>query len=392
MLALPKPAESVVVPEKLAPTQIARALDCRLAGLLPRAMSADDRLPADPRAILGSVLHKLVDDARQGRVGVEEAADLNRALANRLDALISMREAELAKGRLAHYVPLRATLTFSEFLDRTTRALTRAKEFLRPLAPHGRGRNGATASLDGVEVQIASEDLGLSGFIDVCHETPEEVLIRDLKTGNVRDARGIAPHVSMQLGLYALMVHEKRPGKRIRLFVDHAVSEELTWGPAAEAETRAALARVRADLTPGTKSAMLLARPGSACRWCEARHVCPGYRSAAPTWWGVTGLDFVPPSDIAGTIESSTSASGDTSAVMLRDLAGRHSSVVGITKRLGATAEFRPGMTAWFFGVAPRGSTLDTDRNYSHPRNFREAAMAQGERRAFNATLMVDNE
>jgi RecB family exonuclease len=390
MFRLPQVVETVLVPDKLGPTQVARALECRLAGVLPRSISPGNRLPAAPRAVLGSIFHKLVQDARQGRIEVEGFADLKRALANHLDKLILAREADLATGRLAHYVPLRATLTFSEYLDRTTRALTRAKGVFR-IAPQGGGPVAATASLEGVEVEIASAALGLSGSMDACHETPDEIVIRDLKTGNVRDAQGIAPHVSTQLGLYALMVREARPGKRIRLFVDHASSEELPWGPSAEAEAQDALARVRADLSPGMKPAMLLARPGSACRWCEARHVCPGYRSAAPTWWGVTGLDFVPPSDIAGTIESSTSASGETSAVTLRDLAGRHTSIVGITKRLGTVAELRKGTTAWFFGFAPRGSPLDADRRYSHPRNFREAALAQGERRAFNATLMVEN-
>jgi RecB family exonuclease len=389
---LPAPVESVDVPPKLGPTQIARAIECRLSGVLPSSLSESERLPPDPRAILGSLLHRLVQDARRGLIPIGDGTDVSKAISSHLERLIAEREAELAKGPLAHYIPLKTALTFSEYLDRTSRATARARAVFRPPSKSSsfEAADREDQSLDGVEVKISSDTLGLKGSMDACRETDDEVEIRDLKTGNARDANGIAPHVRLQLGLYALIVHEMRPNKRIRLFVDHASTDELPWGAKEEAATRDVLASIRNDIgTGGVRSTRQLARPGSACRWCEARHVCPAYRDIAPAWWSQPGLEFIPPSDIAGTVDAPPIVTGNTVALRLRDLADRFVSVVGVMPRHAALDAWRQGQSAWFFSFAARGSNRDTEGRYSHPANFREAALVRGERLAYAATVFA---
>ncbi len=330
--ALAEPVSRLVVPATLGPTQLARAASCQLSGLLGAVHLASDRLPPDPRAFIGTILHRVVEDSYRGRIcGNGTPAEL---IAGHLASLFRQKGEDLAGGELAHYVPLGDTITYAEYLDRSTRARKRAVDCYREPSPQ-RGEAPAEG-LAGVERLLVSKSLGVAGRADVVEETATEVVVRDLKTGSVRDRDGIAPHVAFQLRVYALLAQECRPGKRVRIFVDHAVSEELPWGPTEELAIRGELERIRAALPPGAAvDARQIASVGEACRWCDFRHVCPAFREEAPQLWSTVGLPYVPPQDVAGTLEDAPKARENGVSLRLCDLAGRPVSIVGLSRDTG---------------------------------------------------------
>jgi hypothetical protein len=88
----------------------------------------------------------------------------------------------------------------------------------------------AASNDTGAEKQIANEALRLIGRVDLLEFEDGEVVIRDLKTGNVRDSTGaIAEHIAFQMRPYGLLATKTFPGKRVRLVVEHQQSEELTF-------------------------------------------------------------------------------------------------------------------------------------------------------------------
>jgi ATP-dependent exoDNAse (exonuclease V) beta subunit len=84
----------------------------------------------------------------------------------------------------------------------------------------------------GAEQQIVNEALGLTGRIDLLELENDQVIIRDLKTGNVRDANGtITQHISFQMRLYGLLARA--------IFPDKAVRSALSYTPAKSSLTGA---------------------------------------------------------------------------------------------------------------------------------------------------------
>jgi hypothetical protein len=385
---LPQLASHLRVPDRLTPTQMCRALGCPLSALLAATLDAVDRLPPDPRAVLGTVLHKVVEDAAMGRVVLRGTP--RESLRLHLDRSLADKEAQLVRTGLERYVPLRSVLRFTEYLRRVNRALQRAEPFVR----QGTAPNGDRALFSGprravAEQKFESAALNLAGRVDWWEEHGNEVSVRDLKTGAVWDGGGgIAPHVVFQLRLYGLLAAEARPGKRVRLFVDHEATEELPWGAAEEAETREQVEAIRRELPPGRViETAHLARVGESCRWCDGRAHCGRYREEAPRLWGTTGLDFVPPQDTAGELAEPILGK-EAMTVRLRDLAGRHVTVVGVRNCHGDLPALALNAKLWFFGLEARGSTKDVDGRYRHPTNFRELAMSPSERPAWRLKVL----
>ena len=386
---LPWVAGQIRVPNWLTPTQMGRALACPLSAILGSTLETDDRLPPDPRAILGTVLHKVVEDSAMGRVTFQGRP--REALRHHLDRLLADQEKRLREIGLGRYVPLRSTQHYTEYLERVNRALRQAESFAREAAPHVAERTalrGQPADRAVPEQKVASESLRLVGRVDWWEEHGDEVKVRDLKTGVVREGDRIARHVEFQLRLYGLLAVEARPGKRVRLFVDHEGTEELPWGDAEEAETRAQVAAIRRDLPSGqVVDPTAVAQVGEACRWCDVRHHCVRYRTEAPRLWTTTDLGFVPPQDIAGDITEAV-LQKDPTTVRLRDLGGRHVTIAALQALHGDFWLLPPTTQLWFFGLEPRGSTKDPDGRYRHPTNFRELAMGPGERPAWRLRVL----
>ena len=161
---LPWVAGQIRVPNWLTPTQMGRALACPLSAILGSTLETDDRLPPDPRAILGTVLHKVVEDSAMGRVTFQGRP--REALRHHLDRLLADQEKRLREIGLGRYVPLRSTQHYTEYLERVNRALRQAESFAREAAPHVAERTalrGQPADRAVPEQKVASESLRLVG-------------------------------------------------------------------------------------------------------------------------------------------------------------------------------------------------------------------------------------
>jgi hypothetical protein len=118
-----------------------------------------------------------VEDAAKARIaGSESTRELVQA---HLAALFQGKEAALAETELAHYVPLRKTVTFSEYLDRTTRAITRAVQNYR--SPGTGLQAHSPANTSRFERRLESAALGVAGSADIYEESEAEIVIRDCR-------------------------------------------------------------------------------------------------------------------------------------------------------------------------------------------------------------------
>jgi hypothetical protein len=384
---LPAVVDTVEIPRLLSPTSLSKALECCLSAALTATVRPGERLPPDPKAILGTVFHQLVECAVNGQL--DTGPDSSAAIRTTLNRLLCEKERYLASTDLAHYVPLSETITFLEFLDRRARAIANAKRHLASRRPSASAMDVAMPV--GAERPIVSEPLRLTGRIDLLELENGEVIIRDLKTGNVRDANGaITQHISFQMRLYGLLARAIFPDKRIRLVVEHDQSEEIAFDAdeieRADEERRQLLER----LPPGPAEAANLANVGIHCRWCDVRHLCSRYRSEAPRLWSIPRNDYALPLDLWGAIADrpQSSASGEFS-LRIRDDAGRQVAIVALDQRHGPWAEMGLGQRLWFFGLQPRGELRNAANQYSQPTNFRELKTAAGEKRAYQLRVFL---
>jgi len=323
----------------------------------------------------------LVELAVKGQLDL--APDSSSAIRETLKRLLDDQDRELAASDLAHYVPLAETVSYPEFLDRRARAIASARNHLSK--PQFSTASRATPPETGAEKSIVSEELRLTGRIDLLEREGNAIVVRDLKTGNVRGPDGsLAPHIVLQLRLYGLLAAKVFPGKRVRLVIEHQQSEELPFDSTEIAHTEQQRALLLERLAPGAAAAAELATTGAHCGWCDVRHVCPRYRSEAPGLWPVPRTDYPLPLDVWGALSESPrrSMSGDYS-LRLRDDGGRHVSIVALDARHGPFEDLLAGERLWFFGLEPRGELRNVANQYGHPTNFRELKTGADERRAY---------
>src|SRR5262245_17001787 len=124
--ALPPMLESLDVPLLFSPTSLSRARECRLAAVVATGRH-EDRLPPEPRAILGTLFHRLVELAATGRL--DDASNSAAGIRATLDRLLREADDALVSGHLARYTPLPSTIPYPEFLDRRARAMMIAKRY-----------------------------------------------------------------------------------------------------------------------------------------------------------------------------------------------------------------------------------------------------------------------
>jgi hypothetical protein len=305
------------------------------------------------------------------------------------DAIMAREDASLAEDAdTSHYVPLSESIPFTPFLELKTRAIRKA---IRIARESGWSPNSVITSAPWptlsyrpvpTEFKLVDSSLRLVGRADVLEEVPEKTTIRDYKTGRVhgRDGR-IAAQIALQLRLYGLLALARRPGIRVELFVEHVDSEQVSFEEDDVRETRAYLRTLMSSLPVGANvDACGLASVGGHCKFCEWRHVCPSYRSVAPSMWPEPSAAQILAFDTWGTITTAEHTSSDAWSVRLRDAAQR---IVTISELHGRWWELRDlvGQPCFFFGLEPRGDTRTAAGAFLHPTNFRELA-GPGERRA----------
>jgi hypothetical protein len=241
------------------------------------------RLPGSPSARLGSVVHDLYMQAGQGEISPDETA-VRQAWRASMDVVEArMRQTWLEN----HFVPLRSHVR--HFEETRQGAIRHSLSLAERAAARTKGASSGGLPPEG---SLTSSDGKVSGRIDVTIWTPEGVVIRDYKTGNVfEDMDGGGEQIKVayqfQLKLYAALHAEARNVWPIRLEL-MTVAGEIVEIHFTENECKELMQKAKqdaedlwtlvADVNAGRMSIDNLASPGDACTWCRYRPVCPAYR------------------------------------------------------------------------------------------------------------------
>lgn len=322
MTPLPPTVTHVRPPQWLSGSRVALALACPLSA----ALSAEDRslaLPTHPRALYGTVLHQLLEDAVRGRIDDSEGfpRGARKCLASLVGELPDCSPPpQLVFGLLRWDEKVADAIADAGALAQPYRSPTPAPgegaavpetEHVNEFALHTAGRWS--------EARLESAALRIRGRADLVERDGHTVVVTDLKTGHATGPGGaVDPAVVLQLRAYGLIVAERLPDADVRLRVASGASTDVSFGHAERLATARALAGLADALDPAhVVEASTLAAPSAACVRCSHRHRCPAYRDAAPAWW--TALpDHAVPVDVWGTVTAMSSG-----AVTLDDVAGR---------------------------------------------------------------------
>ena len=224
----------VTVPDCFSPSALGASARCRLKLVVAssRRPEGDERLASGPEAMVGTVLHRVLERVAQGdELSPDEV--FQQEYARAVDEL--QRDP-----RRNHFADLASTRSLAEWnrtkhwvLARATKQASPARR--KPAATPWQGNFRIT----GPEVAFLSPTLRLRGKADRVRQLGASAFeIRDFKTGVVLDERGeVKPEIALQLWAYAFMLLERRPGCDVRLAVDDGAEREVAFD--ADARTRA---------------------------------------------------------------------------------------------------------------------------------------------------------
>lgn len=293
---------------RVSPSRYAELRACALRGVWS-AGHQPDLLPVSPAARLGSVIHRILEEASAGHLAPGDQP----AIAKRWKELCAATEQGMLASWLERcFVPLRASV--SDFEVRRIRACARASD----LAQHAlRGTSGTHANHPGaaVEFWVQSRDGLVGGFIDQVEMSSEGPVLADYKSGGVFEAGpgGILGHVragyEIQLRLYAALYAITTGQWPVRLelvaldgsrvpvaFDQQGCLDLLNDAVARLSQINAVIVSLAAAPTAVERQ---LASPGEAnCRYCPFRPRCWTYQEMLAT---VTAGIW--PDDLVGTIK-----------------------------------------------------------------------------------------
>jgi PD-(D/E)XK nuclease superfamily len=265
-------------------------------------------LPSFPQAALGSIAHRLLEEAGRGKL----ANGRPQLVASRWDVLVEDRQRAMRESWLDRLI-LPFSRSVRDYDVRRGNALHKAEEIAREAAEHREPR-AAGAHGYGFELEVSSSDGTVSGRVDRVISAPGGPVLIDYKSGRFSDRDEgtgydeVKESYRVQLKLYAALyqatfgrwpvVLEVVPISGKRTEVPYAPEEALSLLDQAAAslqETNVQIDRA-ASLPPYQHAESRLASPSpSTCRFCLLRPVCAAYREAcgavdSPDWpldvWG----------------------------------------------------------------------------------------------------------
>ena len=292
----------------ISPTAFCAIRECALKEVW-RRNGNPPLLPASPKARVGTISHRILAEAGQGRIDADEAATIAR-----WHELVSQANSEINSYPLErHLAPLENSVPDMEVRRiRTTRnALVIARQ-ARSI-PRSNERS-ATPAPYGHEIPVRSTDGLVRGTIDqVVREGSTDVIIRDYKSGALLESDGGGTNqpkeaYQLQLKMYARLYAEtfgqwptslelvSLAGESQKIpFTKNDCSNLLD-------EARASLRIVNEKVAEHSEDSLpaILAKPTpQACAFCRYRPACGPYRlaTADPSQgrW---------PTDVMGTVES----------------------------------------------------------------------------------------
>jgi RecB family exonuclease len=384
---LPPPVDTVRVPSCFSPSNFADLLQCPLSVL--HGLSDHELLPPHPRAILGTLIHKVMDRVRRSspdseKVAIETATTV-------FSELLTIEERRLnADLDTKDLVPLSRAVGRTAWRNRlaylkawAAAVVTQTRDYR---ASHTPGHSFTTSVSNipevmsgtirlGTERSIVVPELRLSGRPDYLGRDPDGTIhVTDLKTGSVLDREG-RPYdkYALQMRLYALMIERVEPSAKVRLWLEGAQRIEVPWDETLRAAVSAILEETTAVLPQEKKvAAETIASTGLQCWRCRIRHRCPLYLREAPDWWVRTSVARpVAPFDVWGQVLETDLNGGGAAGLEIRDAAGRRVRLRGLESRIGGNSH--SGSEVWFFNLEP-SENLPAHGLYAHPRNYHGTA------------------
>ena len=398
---LPPILQTVEIPPTLSATRLASSGDCRLkAILLP---SAYPNWPPSPEAAFGRVVHAMMDLAARGQI--PSTGGDPRPVESALDELLRNEEMRLASTPIKpHYADIRTAFGPREWQKRRSLAVARTLQVLVSRPPDVCELESSPVpgiSLDRAlqlrgfavsELSLNSATLRLRARLDFLRVLSDgRVEITDFKSGNILDDEGEVQEVTaLQLRLYGVAILELAPRARLQLkVVSRAGNTEVTFSTEDIQRTREWLMERMSGLPIGEHiQAEPLAVVGSQCWGCNARVVCPAYRSTVPELWKRTDLSMQLPLDIAGRIIE-VESSAEQMTVKIGDLAGRISKIHRLSRATYSPTHFDRDSVFWFFNLTS-GETRVLNGKRRHPRNFHDLPGTTLERRAWTLQVYRD--
>ena len=301
---------SVISPSRFSGMQGCQLREAWAAG------GAQGLVPSSPSAFIGTVVHKVVEEASLGTD--ENPAQLFDRLARAADDRLLEDPIHCRWVPLSEHAP-----DYSQIRQRAIDlALAATPNSRRPIS-HGRRRVGR-------EVRVTAREGKLRGIIDEVDVSGGRVILRDLKTGVVRRSGTTSPEAKQeyatQMRMYAAMYAEDDEisgGKW-----PHLLELVPLFGPSLSVpfnpdecillldqavEALAAINRTIEAHDRG-KAEMLLARPSpDVCRWCAYRPVCIAYRNASSR-----DDDVAWPADVWGSVADKAVKGNGTLAISVR--------------------------------------------------------------------------
>ena len=339
----------------ISPSRFSAMNECRLREVFSASNEAPP-LPRSPRAILGTIVHKLLENASKGRI---EPGKVEAELAS----LIEEAQGAIADGSPdSQWLPLETQPGFRQMMRRASES---AAAEVAAAPPHG-GR-GTGPRRAGSELWVKARSDKVRGRIDMVRSTPTGIVLEDFKTGPLVERRepDAPPRASYsdQLKLYAAMYAEDpNAGEGVwptalelvslsgtRLPVPFSVAECVELLDAAER----VLGEVN-DLIADAAAAELAAPSPEACRYCTFRPACGPYRQAreqAPDHEeGWPSDDWGAVVDVAqiGNATTSLTISGREDVVRVRGL---------VAERHPVLCELHEGTEMAFFSAIPQRGT-----------------------------------
>lgn len=310
MNAIEDPSTSLKPIRSISPTTFTAIRQCALNVVWQRNGKLP-LLPASPKARVGTISHRILAEAGQGRLDANEAA-----IAARWHELVVEANSEINSYPLErHLTPLENSVPDMEVRRiRTTRnAFVIAKQ--AQSIPRNNDRS-ATPAPYGHEVPVRSTDGLIRGRIDaVVRETSTDLIIRDYKSGALleSDAGGTnqpREAYQIQLKMYAQLYAETF-GQWPTSLELASLTGEIQKVPFTKNdcsilldEARASLRLVNEKVAEHSRDSLpsMLAKPTpQACIFCRYRPACGPYRLAAAEQGQVRW-----PTDVMGSVERVT--------------------------------------------------------------------------------------
>jgi RecB family exonuclease len=307
---------------RISPSRFLSLRKCPLREVRASAKE-NNLLPTSPASRLGTIIHRLLEDAGKGRV-----TNINEeTLWTRWDELVTSNENEMAISWLERsLVPLRDSVR--DYEVRRIRVFKRLMKQFKQTLPdksHSLRGNGF-----GFEVWVESNDGSVGGKIDQVTGTPDAPIIRDYKSGQIAEIHQgeiraqIKNDYQIQLELYAALykaTHGLWPEAleivpltgNCRSFpcISSECDELLELARRTRQEINETIGNANQNPSPGFTIDNALGQPHSeTCRYCLYRPRCPAYQKAE-----TQESDQKWPGDIWGTIREILYANNGTKSL-----------------------------------------------------------------------------